>query len=174
MPAVLLTTEKYSSCQHLPCDMERSAGPSFTIKVSLFWEPVWYFVGDASVLSRCILGMVSLSILRLPLGKGCVVFLFEEHFHYRNDTCEHGDIEAQRGEGRGCSWGFLIWCSSPRPEKIKALPNVWQLWKLTASSLKEAPTYGLVLPHPLLFLLMTWVFLQQLSFGSCWSHRCMG
>lgn len=78
--------------------------------------------------------MVSLSIERLLLGKGCVVVvmvLFQEHFLYRNDARPRFPvsvgIQVSRGEGTGTSQGSLVWCCSPRPEKIKAMPNVWQL-----------------------------------------------
>lgn len=59
-----------------------------------------------------------------------------------------------------------VCCCSPTPEKIKAMPNVWQLQKLTRS-VREAPTHGsLFLCHPLLFLLTSWVFSLKLLISS--------
>lgn len=56
-------------------------------------------------------------------------------------------------------------CCCPRPEKIKAVPNAWQLWKLTRS-VREAPTHGsLFLCHPLLFLFN---IMGVLATALCW------
>lgn len=46
----------------------------------------------------------------------------------------------------------LVGCYSPRPDKIKAMPDVWQLCKLTAESVRGATTRVWSFPTPCLLL----------------------
>ena len=90
------------------------------------------------------------------LGKGCVVLLFKEHFLYRNDAGLRSPVSVgilkRRGvRGQGGLKALWFGAVSPRPAKIKAMPNVWQLLKLTAGSVRETPTMVWSFPTPCYF-----------------------
>lgn len=172
MPAVFLTAEKYF-CQHLLCNTKRSsAGPSFTMKVSLFWELIRYFIGDVSLLSMCILGMGSLSITRLPLGTGCVVFLFKEHFLYRSDTRLHSPVSVGILKHREVRGQVVLRALVPnlrrsRQYQMSGSSENWQQGVSEKHLLWFSPS-----PLPVISFNDMSVLVTAL-FGN-WSHRCMG
>lgn len=123
--------------------------------------------------------MVSLSIARLLLGKQVC-----RAFHLRNTFFTGTTPDCVRLRVWGC-WSTERWGDRQvsgfsglvlQSQTLEDQGNAkCQATLKTNSRESQKSTYcGLVLSHPLLLVLMTWAFLQQLPPGSCWSRCCTG